>query len=292
MNQKIFLLVTIATAAIYAVFMLHRYGLNKNNSNNPIVDNRLTLYKLYGMLDFVKIKTGYCDGIMDPFNASNPTSHKGFEIHLQKLKEYDKRVIEARSQKASDNRKNLERIEGYTAMWEAGTLVYWHLVKLPFVKMVCETGFNAGHSSFLWLSTNPQTHVYSFDIGEHKYSQKMAAYLQSQFPGRLNVTWGDSTLTLPEFHRNYPSIKCDLLFIDGGHTISVAQSDFNTFRQMANPVHLVMMDDHPALHVTRSDNGPRTVWEEAKLKGTVHELAVCSRHGEMRGVAFGMYLLE
>ncbi len=109
-------------------------------------------------------------------------------------------------------------LEGYSGLFFEETLAYYMLVQAPFVETVCETGFNAGHSTLMWLTTNPRARVYSFDIGSHEYSRPMAQYLDKEFPGRLTVTLGDSKVTLPAFRKAHPEVTCDFLIIDGGHT--------------------------------------------------------------------------
>lgn len=39
--------------------------------------------------------------------------------------------------------------------------------RLPFVRTVCEIGFNAGHSATMWLTSQPNLRLQSFDIGLH-----------------------------------------------------------------------------------------------------------------------------
>ena len=91
------------------------------------------------------------------------------------------------------------------------------LAGLPFVTNICETGFNFGHSSFNWLTANDRVMVRLFDLGDYPHARLMAEYLQSKFPGRLFVTFGDSTKTIPEFIMANPSHHCDIMFVDGGH---------------------------------------------------------------------------
>ena len=116
-------------------------------------------------------------------------------------------------------------------------------------------------------------------------------YLQRVFPGRLNVTWGDSTLTLPEFHRKNPSVKCDLLIVDGGHTYPIAQSDFDIFRRMSNKENLVVLDNYPDTRMNwMEDLG--NVWERAKQRGEMSEIFACSYlPEEPHGFSVGRYLL-
>lgn len=93
-------------------------------------------------------------------------------------------------------------------------------VAKPWIKTVCEVGFNAGHSTFNWLTANRNARVilsgadseiiaktfvkpnmlvqylflflycnmfqvYSFDLNFHNYSKPMAAYLSERFPGTV-----------------------------------------------------------------------------------------------------------
>ena len=111
---------------------------------------------------------------------------------------------------------------------------------------ILEIGFNAGHSALLYLIANPYSKIHFFDLGEHDYSRKCFAYLDSVFPNRLTVTWGDSTVTVPA----YPASVFDFIHIDGGHTRIVAESDFHNCRHFANPETLLMIDDydHNCLH--------------------------------------------
>jgi len=63
----------------------------------------------------------------------------------------------------------------------------------------CKTGFNAGHSSFNFLSARRDVVVHSFDVGRHRYVSPMTLFLRRKYPGRLNVELGDSRLTVPRY---------------------------------------------------------------------------------------------
>jgi mannosyltransferase OCH1-like enzyme len=106
---------------------------------------------------------------------------------------------------------------------------------------ILEVGFNAGHSALLYLLANPYSKIHFFDLGEHRYSRDCFKYLDSKFPGRLSVVWGDSTVTIPQFqeHRLF-----DFIHIDGGHTRFIAESDFHNCRSLARNHALVMIDDY------------------------------------------------
>ena len=91
-----------------------------------------------------------------------------------------------------------------------------------------------GHSAFIWLNSKENVKLYSFDIGEHNYTKPAAQLLQSIFPGRLHIKYGDSRWTLPEFYKLHPDVSCDLVVIDGGHYQNVPGKDLINFRKMAS----------------------------------------------------------
>jgi hypothetical protein len=136
-------------------------------------------------------------------------------------------------------------VEGYTAQVPEAFNAYIEIVSHPSVKTICETGFNAGHSAFSWLVTNLNAQVYSFDIGVHAYSRPMADHIKNLYPDRFHITWGNSMETLPEFHRKYPNVICDVLIIDGGHSATVCRSDFINFRNMSSVNNVLILDNYP-----------------------------------------------
>jgi len=115
-------------------------------------------------------------------------------------------------------------------------------------KTVCEVGFNAGHSALLWLLAGV-TRVISFELGKHKYSQLANEWLSARFPGKLHVVMGDSSQTVPTFHTMFPKEKCDIVFVDGGHTSRQAWDDLTHFKDLVDlgrntsNGHILLVDD-------------------------------------------------
>jgi mannosyltransferase OCH1-like enzyme len=105
---------------------------------------------------------------------------------------------------------------------------------------ILEIGFNGGHSTLLYLISNPYSKIQLFDIGEHKYSKSCFEYLNKEFPNRLNIIWGDSTKTLEDFKTH---IKYDFIHIDGGHTRYIAETDFYNCKELSDNDTLVLIDD-------------------------------------------------
>lgn len=106
---------------------------------------------------------------------------------------------------------------------------------------IMEIGFNAGHSSLLYLLANPNSKLTIFDICQHKYTLPCFKYLQSVFPDRLQIFPGDSTKTVAEFYTNNPNTKFDLIHIDGAHYGDIPNKDFYNSLKLASDI--IVWDD-------------------------------------------------
>ena len=78
-----------------------------------------------------------------------------------------RRQLEAKLKRITDaeigNKGN--GIEGHSGKYRYLSRLYHWLASRPWVNTVCETGFNAGHSTLQWLTGSDHAKVYSFDIG-------------------------------------------------------------------------------------------------------------------------------
>jgi len=142
--------------------------------------------------------------------------------------------------------------------------------------MTLFTGFNLGHSSFGYLTASSHVVVHSFDLGSHRYAHKMAAYIDRQFRGRFFAHFGDSTSTVPEFVRAHPDHRCQLIYVDGGHTYPVAMADLLNMAAMADvdAGNVIIFDDYPTLKAFPRPFG--WAWEDMRRWGYVRELLRCS----------------
>ena len=128
----------------------------------------------------------------------------------------------------------------------------------------------------------------------------MAKYLKSIYNDRLHVEYGDSMEVLPEFHRKYPDLKCDVILVDGGHEDKVPWTDIHNFATMfAIPgVSLMVFDDFPArwgiYDRERAQNAVLgQAWQMAQHYKVVKELMKCTYEGALfkkweRGFAVGI----
>lgn len=165
----------------------------------------------------------------------------------------------------------------------------------PRNKVVCEIGFNVGHTSVYWL-VNSQAHVYSFDIGNRPDIQTVAAnFVQEAFPGRFTITWGDSLKSIPDFIRKNPDVKCNLLFVDGGHEFNVISGDIANFAKMANSTYNIVMADDVTCDADYCVD-PTKVWDSWVSSGKIRETfrrdeKSCGKYGQSRGWTVGHYVL-
>ncbi len=181
-------------------------------------------------------------------------------------------------------------IEGNSGTYPDQWRLYFELANLDFVKVICETGFNAGHSAFMWLNVNPDVRVYSFDIGIHHYTRIMAQTLESMFPGRLHVTYGDSRETVPRFHEENPHISCDMAVVDGGHHENIPRKDLENLNRMARSMdNILILDDWPGLEDVNETIGQ--MWRDNLASNKVKEFFYCMKNNSFwkNGVTIGQY---
>ena len=144
-----------------------------------------------------------------------------------------------------------------------------NLVPRTGARMIGEIGFNAGFSSFAFLSAAPDTQVVSFDLGEHAYGRTAKKLIDKKFPNRHTLILGDSTKTVPDYKTQNPDLKFDLVFIDGGHDYEVAKADIANMRQFCTEETAVVIDDlTPWL---AWGEGPMRAWTEAINTGIVRQ---------------------
>lgn len=177
--------------------------------------------------------------------------------------------------------------EGHSGQVIGQYLIMHHLAGHQAANVICETGFNLGHSSFNYLTANEKAIVHSFDLGKHAYAHKMSDYLKTLFPTRFFIHFGDSTKTIPEFIRNNSGFQCDLMFVDGGHVYPVALADIKNFAKIANlKENIISFDDYP----TDWGKSFGKAWDDVIKQGILKEFMRCTFQnivGRQRGFTIG-----
>lgn len=118
---------------------------------------------------------------------------------------------------------------------------------------ILEIGFGAGHSTLLFLLSNPKSIIQCFDICENKYTEKCFEYLSSQFPNRIFLHKGNSNIEIENFKKN-TNILFDLIHIDGSHDLPIANIDFFKTKDLAKKDGILIFDDTYIL-------GLKILWE-------------------------------
>jgi len=136
-----------------------------------------------------------------------------------------------------------EEIEGN--IFDEGPNLTIFLPKRKNIIMACkgrqkglEIGFNAGYSAVLILLSNPDIILTCVDIGLHKYVIPCYERIKKDFGNRIHLIIGDSRLVVPQIYD-----KFDLIHIDGGHYIDVAESDIVHTHDKLLKKSVIIMDD-------------------------------------------------
>ena len=74
--------------------------------------------------------------------------------------------------------------EGNLLMSDSQLEFYFEIARAPWIKTICETGFNAGHSAAVFLNANPHARVISFDLGQFDYTLRNLRLMKEMFPDR------------------------------------------------------------------------------------------------------------
>lgn len=163
------------------------------------------------------------------------------------------------------------------------------------MKLIMEIGFNAGHSSEIFLK-NSNAYVYSFDIGTHfsQYLKYGKMYINSIYPNRHTLVFGDSKETVPRFAINNADKKFDLIFIDGGHDYETALADLLNCKKLSDENTVLIMDDIIQENVSLSTGwteGPTKAWEYCKKNGILIE--ICNFEWQKgHGMTVGKYMFN
>ena len=185
------------------------------------------------------------------------------------------------------------KFEGYSQQLSEQINDLINIIKPNSVNNILEIGFNAGHSADIILKNNPNAKLVSFDLGEWEYNMPAKEYIDDLYPGRHTLIFGNSITKVPEFTLNNPDMKFDVIFIDGGHSYFVANSDVINCSKLAHKDTIVALDDtmftdkwvHPF------NIGPNKTWTEHLNANKISE--ICRKdYCDGRGMAWGKYVFN
>lgn len=101
-----------------------------------------------------------------------------------------------------------------------------------------EIGFNSGFSAVLILLSNLDIKLTCVDINWHRYTLPCYEQIKRDFGDRIQLLVGDSRLVVPTIDD-----KFDLIHIDGGHSLDIAESDITNTNKLLMNNSVIIMDD-------------------------------------------------
>ena len=195
--------------------------------------------------------------------------------------------------KLFDSMEDSEDMEGHSGNFPAQTNDFVMYARLPGTINILEIGFNAGHSAITFLSANKNAHVVSFDIGIHSYGEIGKKLIDRKFPNRHRLIIGNSLETIPQFHKDNPNFKFDLLFIDGGHEYEVSIGDMINCKSVAHKNSLVILDDTTYIEsgqkVTCWTEGPTLAFKKMVSDGEIEQTNI-HVYNKIAGMSVGRYV--
>lgn len=106
-----------------------------------------------------------------------------------------------------------------------------------------EIGFNSGimaAAASRALSLTGGRYI-GFEL--KKELELVSNHLKNDFGYNIEMHWGDSASTVPEFVRAYPNVKADIIFIDGNHSPEGLRSDIRNCLRLISRGGLILVDD-------------------------------------------------
>lgn len=189
--------------------------------------------------------------------------------------------------------KNASSLEGNSGNFPAQTNDFVRYARMPEIIHILEIGFNAGHSAVTFLSASKKVNVVSFDLSIHKYLKIGKKFIDRKFPNRHKLIIGNSLETIPQFYKDNPNFKFDLLFIDGNHEYDFAIGDLLNCKLLAHKNSLVILDDTTYVKhgqkMTRWTEGPTLAFKKMVEDGEIEQISI-RVYNKIAGISVGKYI--
>jgi len=131
--------------------------------------------------------------------------------------------------------------------------------------LICEIGFNAGHSAIVFLAAESRAKLLVFDLGTLQYSNVSSKFVQDVYPNRLSIVWGSSFDTVPKYFQDNSKV-CDVFSVDGDHSEPGSFTDLSNALVATKKGGIILADD-----VSESFGVPKS-WSKLIIEGKILEL--------------------
>lgn len=152
--------------------------------------------------------------------------------------------------------------EGGTSPVEARSLC--ELAASVGASRIAEIGFNVGFSALAFLESSADAGVVSFELNKRRAVLLAKEFVDERYPDRHELVIGDSLDTVAHYADEHPH-SFDLVFVDGGHSKEIADSDIRHACRLARPRGLVVVDD--VIPWLKWGAGPYAAWNDAVAAG-------------------------
>lgn len=193
---------------------------------------------------------------------------------------FNKQILEVEYESLENKRKNIlndlekiiinskTKLEGNSFYYHNSLILHKNLYEKQLnlfwcgknAKKICEIGFNAGHSSLLFLLGNEISKISKqsdfelliFDLGEHKYVKPCLEYMKTTFENtKFEYVEGDSKTTLSKWigENKDKQGTYDIVHVDGGHKFECFINDMKNADILLKKNGLIIVDDTNVFHI-------------------------------------------
>lgn len=140
----------------------------------------------------------------------------------------------------------------------------------PQIKTILEIGFYYGHIADILLSIRPDIRVISIDnTATDTVTNFTKPTLDSKYPNRHLMLFGNSSTTLNTFNQFNPDLKVDMIFIDGSIYVQDVRDDILSCKSFAHKNTTIIVNSLKPF--SKGGTGRYDAWNMMVKTGVIYE---------------------